>query len=594
MEKLDKSYQYFVDESNPWFTKEAGWPEEVPKNILFPKKTLSDMLRESARKWPREKIICFLDTFVTFEELDRMVDCYATGLYNLGIRKGDVVAAMLPNSIQYVVNYYACGRIGAIVTGVNPTYKPMEVLHQLKTVNAKAVVTLDALYEGQIAPIFKDSPAKILITTNIVDLNKMFFVKKILGKKLGKIPTGAVPADSIKFSDLVKTKPNLPKIEVSADDIAVYLMTGGTTGTPKAAVLTHFNCVSNALQSKAWLYKIAVGACVIGVIPLFHSFAMTCVMNVAIAAGAWMLLFPRPPKNEELIETVMKYCPDERTMYVGAEVLFQRLAEHPGIESSGINKKLALCVSGAGPLHRHVQEAFERKTNGRLVEGYGLTEATPVVSASPFWGNRVIGSIGLPFPGTEWKIFDSGQFGKEKERVPEGETPSLEKHIGELCVAGPQVMQGYLNRKEETDETIMEWNGKKWLLTGDIGYMDMNGRVYLNDRKKQLIKFKGYSVFPKEVEELMAQHEAVAECAVAGLPDKETGEKIKAWVVIKPEFKGKITEAQLMEWAKTNLTHYKVPGYIEFIEEVPKNLIGKVQRRQLQEADPIFKAYHGK
>ncbi len=598
-EKVDKNYEYYVDESKPWFSKEAGWPDEVPKNMYFPKIPLGDLLRESARKWANEKVIWFLDTFVTFEELDKMVDAYATALHNLGIRKGDVVAAMLPNSIQYVVNYYACARLGAIVTGVNPTYKPMEVLHQLKTVNAKAFLFLDALYEEQIAPIIDESPVEILIATNISDLLDMSFFKKFLGKKLGKIPTGKYPSKAHEFKDMMRTRPNLPDVSVSADDVAAYLMTGGTTGVPKAAVLSHFNAVSNALQSKSWIYKVEVGAAVIGVLPLFHSFAMTTVMNISIVAGAWMMLFPRPPKTDEFIETVLRVAPDGKTMYVGAEVLFQRLAEYPGIADTGISKKLALCVSGAGPLHRPVQEAFERNTGARLVEGYGLTEASPVVSASPFWGNRVIGSIGLPFPGTEWKIFDAENFGEEKEMLPEGKTlediPDSEKgkYIGELCVAGPQVMQGYLNKPEETAETIKEYEGKRWLLTGDIGYMDSYGRVYLNDRKKQLIKYKGYSVFPKEVEELVGQHEAVLEVAVAGLPDKETGEKIKAWVVLRDEWKGKITEEELRAWCKENMTHYKVPAYIEFIDELPKNLIGKVQRRQLQENDPIYKEYYG-
>ena len=591
-ETVDKSYEFYVDESSPWFRKEAGWPDEVPKNMFFPKKSLSDILRDSARKWPKEKAIWFLDRFVTFEELDRMVDSYATALHQLGIRKGDVVAAMLPNSIQYVVNYYACARIGAIATGVNPTYKPMEVLHQLKTVNARALVVLDALFEAQVKDILKESPVEFLIATNIVDLVGLPWFKRFLGKKLGKIPTGQVPAEALRFLDMVNTKPNPPKIEVNSGDIAVYLMTGGTTGVPKAAVLSHLQCVSNALQSRAWIYKTTVGSAMAGVIPLFHSFAMTTVMNVSIATGAWMMLFPKPPSTEDFIDTVMRIGPDNGVMYPAAEVLFQRMSEYPGIEQTGINKKLALCVSGAGPLHRHVQEAFEKKTGARRVEGYGLTEASPVVSAGPFWGNRKLGTLGLPFPGTDWVIMDAEHFGVEKAKLAEGEEFDIAKHSGELCVAGPQVMMGYLNQPEETLETIKEYKGKKWLLTGDIGFMDELGRVTLNDRKKQLIKYKGYSVFPKEIEELVGNHEMVLEVAVSGIPDKETGEKIKAWVVLREEFRGSITEQELLAWCKANMTHYKVPTYIEFINDLPKNLIGKVQRRQLQENDPLFKKYH--
>ncbi len=591
---VETNNPFYVDESKPWFSEEAGWPKEVPKNLEFPEKTLGDMLRDSAKNWPDNKALWFLDTFMTYRELDHHVDALATAFHEMGLKKGDVVALLLPNSFQYVITYFACARLGLIASGVNPTYKPAEILHQLSITQAKAMVVLDALYESAMAPIIAKTNIKHIIATNVTDLADLSFIKRFLGKLLGKIPTGPVPPTAHSFKKLLATKPNLPQVDVKASDPAVYIMTGGTTGVPKAAVLSHFNCTSNALQAKTWIYKIQPGAATLGVLPLFHSFGMTAVMNTALITGAWVALFPKPPKTDELISTVERICPDGNTMYAGAEVLFQRLAEFPGIENrKAFTKKLALCVSGAGPLHRHVQEAFESKTGARLVEGYGLTEATPVVSAGPFWGNRKVGTIGLPFPGTEWKIMDAVEFGKEKEICPEGQEPDQEKHTGELCVAGPQVMVGYLNQPEETAAHIKEWNGKRWLLTGDIGYMDELGRVTLRDRKKQLIKYKGYSVFPKEVEELVAKNQAVREVAAAGLPDKETGERIKVWVVLKDEYKGKLTEDELKAWCKENMTHYKVPSYVEFIDELPKNLIGKVQRRLLQEADPIYKKYHG-
>jgi len=326
------------------------------------------------------------------------------------------------------------------------------------------------------------------------------------------------------------------------------------------------------------LYKVQLGAMNVGVLPLFHSFAMTCVMNVSIHSGLWMLLFPKPPGPEELLETIMRLGPAEGAIYAGAEILFQKLAEYPEIGQYDLAGKLTLCVSGAGPLHRPVQQAFERATGARLVEGYGLTESSPVVSAGPFWGNRKIGTIGLPYPCTDWKIMDLETTTKE---MPIGES-------GEICVAGPQVMKEYLDRPEETAETIKEWDGKRWLLTGDIGFIDEQGRITINDRKKQLIKYKGYSVFPKEVEELVGGHEAVSEVAVSGLPHDETGEQIKAWVVLKGERRGSLSETQLLAWCKENLTHYKVPRHIEFRDELPKTLVGKVLRRELQENDPIW------
>ncbi|MBN1336821.1 MAG: AMP-binding protein [Deltaproteobacteria bacterium] len=574
---------FHVDESRPWFTSEAGWPDEVPKNMEFPEKTLGEFLKESVVKWPDQPAIWFLDTWVTYRELDDLVDRFATGLHRAGVQKGDVVAALLPNSIQYVVAYYACARLGAILSGVNPTYKPGEILHQLETVHAKVLIVLDALYEPSVAPIREQAPFRLVIASNIADL-ALSPLKRFLGRLLKKIPTGPVPPDALRFKDLCRTPPDVPKVEIDVrTHPATYIMTGGTTGVPKAAVLSHFNCVSNALQSAAWLYKAQPGACDVGVLPLFHSFAHTCVMNISIACGCWMMLFPKPPPTDELIRRIETLAPPEGALYPGAEILFQKLAEFPGIENRDLSR-LTLCVSGAGPLHRPVQEAFERNTGGKLSEGYGLTEATPVVCAGPFWGNRKIGTIGLPFPGTEWRIADPTD--------PTRTLPPGPEHPGELLVAGPQVMVGYLDQPEATAETIVEMDGKRWLRTGDIGWMDEQGRVTISDRLKQLIKHKGFSVYPKEVEEYVGTHEGVLEVAVAGLPDVEAGERIKAWVVLRPEWKGKLTEEALLEWCRANMTKYKVPSWIEFRDELPKSLVGKVLRRTLQEADPLWKAAH--
>ncbi len=583
-----------VDESKPWFSPDAGWPAEVPKNLDFPDITLGEMLRASTQQWPDNHAAWFLERFLSYRQLDELVDRFATGLHQMGLRRGDVVAILLPNSFQYIISYFAAVRIGCIATGVNPTYKPAEIQHQLNITKARALVVLDALYEPAVAPIVGKTGVAHVIATNIADLAGLSFVKRFLGKLLGKIPSGAVPPTAHSFTALLQTLPAPPKVKLGPDDPAAYLMTGGTTGVPKAAMLSHRNCVANALQCKTWIYKIRPGAANLAVLPFFHSFGMTAVMNTSLICGAWVACFPRPPKAEELMDTVARICPDGMTMYAGAEVLFQKLSDVPGLGAHPFVKKLGLCVSGAGPLHRHVQDDFEKATGSRLVEGYGLTEASPVVSAGSFWGVRKVGTIGLPFPGTEWKIMDAVQFGVEKEPCPEGEAPDADRHTGELCVAGPQVMLGYLDQPEETADHIMEHEGKRWLRTGDIGYMDPFGRVTLRDRKKQLIKYKGYSVFPKEVEDLVAGHEAVADVAVAGLPDREVGERIKAWVVLRPERRGSISPEQLKAWCQENMTHYKVPSYVEFIDELPKNLIGKVQRRQLQEADPIFKAFHEK
>ena len=593
---------YAVDESRIWFRSESGWPDDVPKNMEFPRMTLGDLLDQTVARFPDQPAAWFLDTTMTYAQWKRHADGLATALHRLGLRKGDVVALLLPNSFQYVIAYQAVTRLGCVVSGVNPTYKPNEILHQLETIGASALIVLDALYEPQVAPIREQADLRLIVGTNITDflpapkriiaqlLARLPLPDEIRGRPVPKPPIGRLPDDALAFRELVRTTPALPRVDIDPEeDAATYIMTGGTTGVPKAAVLTHFNCVSNALQARAWLARVPMGAGNVGVLPLFHSFAMTAVMNTTLAYGGQQILFPRPPPMEELVAKLAEVVPEAGAAFCGAEILFQKLAEVPGIEQSGIAEKLKLCISGAGPLHRPVQEKFESVTGAVLVEGYGLTEASPVVSAGPFWpeGERRVGTIGLPFPGTEWRIVDAAAPHKD---LGIGENAEDSEHVGEIAVAGPQVMKGYLNKPDETADTIVVMDGKRWLLTGDIGYMDDTGQIVILDRKKQLIKYKGYSVFPKEVEELVGMHEQVREVAVAGLPDEEAGEIIKAWVVLEPG--SGISEDELMAWCAESMTHYKRPRALEFRAELPKSLVGKVLRRELQIADPIWKRFH--
>ncbi|GAB4311600.1 MAG: long-chain fatty acid--CoA ligase [Promethearchaeota archaeon] len=582
-----------VSDDSPWLKSDL-WPEEVPKHPEFPVKTLSELLEEAVAEAGDGPAIWFLHSWVSYNQLKRYVDSLATALHDLGIRKGDVVALVLPNCIQYTVSYYAVVRLGAVVTGINPTYKPLEVLHQLEEVNAKGLICLDSLYESMVAPIVAKHKLDFIISTNVADLaTGLSPIKKFLGKLLKKIPSGKIPG-SLKFTDLIKTQPNPPKVEIDpVNDPAVYMMTGGTTGVPKAAILTHYNCVSNAIQCGWWMYDREPGMALVGVLPLFHSFAMTVVQNTAIVMRAYTILFPRPPPMNELVDTILHVAPKGGTLFPAVEVLFIRLGQyleqHPNPELAGMFR---LCVSGAGPLHRHVKDMFEAASGGKIVEGYGLAEASPVVSAGPLNDKDHPGKIGLAFPGTDWRIVDQEDYSKGTKAIWEGEGEPPEegkgKYTGEIAVCGPQVMKGYLNRPEATAETIVEMDGRKWLLTGDIGFMDKTGQITIRDRKKQMIKVKGYAVFPKEVEELIARHESVLEVAVAGLPDPETGELIKAWVQLKPDWVGRITEEELLAWCKENMTHYKVPKLLQIIDEIPKSMVGKVMRRTLQEADPLW------
>jgi len=587
------SKEWQVNEDKAWFKK--WWPEKCPKNMEFEKISLGEFFEGQRRKYANDNMMWFLHSWMTYDEAGKAMDSLATALSNLGLKKGDVCALLLPNSFQYIISFYACAKIGVIATGINPTYKPLEVLYQIETTNPKALIVLDALYGEFVKPIIAKTNIEFIIYTNVADLaSGLSGAIKFIGKLIGKIPKGKVDFEpAYKLLDLLKTEPNLPDVDIDPVDLPVtYIMTGGTTGIPKATVLTHFNLVSNARQCISWFGGEEPGVGGVGVLPLFHSFAMTTVMNACIALGGWMMLFPRPPPTEELLETIQDLPAPKGFLYTGAEILFKRLADLPTINEFDIMGKLRLCVSGAGPLHGPVAEAFEKNTGGRIVEGYGLSEASPVVSAGNLFGESPIGTIGMPFTGTDWAIFDAEDFNKGPIAIGSPGSKYGEEYSGEICVCGPQVMKEYLNQPEETADTIKEWDNRKWLLTGDIGFMNEDGTIAIRDRKKQLIKVAGHSVFPKEVESMLMKHEAVSEAAVAGLPDPEgkVGEIAKAWVEIKPEYKGKITEDELKAWTEENLTKWKCPAIIEFVDEVPKSVLGKVQRRALQEADSLWKS----
>jgi long-chain acyl-CoA synthetase len=590
--KLQKPY--YVDENKRWFKK--WWPEGVPFNTTFEEKTTNELLDEQVEKYANESFIWFIDTWITYKQFQDYVKSFATALANLGIEKGDVVAIHLPNCPQYIVSYYAITRIGAIASGINPTYQPIEILHQLEIIKPKMLIVLDALYVPFIKPIIQDSSIKILVYTNLSDLAEIKGIKRAIGKFVKRIPTGKVDfSGAIKFKELIKTKPNVPKVEIDVKiHPATYIMTGGTTGLPKAAVLTHFNVVSNVKQCRLWLGGEKPGIGNIGILPLFHSFAHTVIMNTTLAVGGWMMLFPTPPSQAELCEQIERLPCKEGLIYAGTEILFKRLAELKNLKRRfpGVMGKLILCISSAGPLHKPVRDAFVNNTGGRIVEGYGLSEASPAVSAGNLFGESPIGSIGMPFPGTEWRIWPLDDFDKGPICMgnPKDRNFGIE-HTGEICITGPQIMLEYLDEPDETANTIFEYEGKLWLLTGDIGFMNEDGTIEIRDRKKQLIKCKGYSVFPKEIEELLMKHPDIVEAAVAGLPDEECGEMIKAWVAIREDCD--CSPQAIKEWAKNNMTHYKIPHSVAIIGELPKNLIGKVQRRALQEADPVWKEMYG-
>jgi len=532
---------FHVDEKKVWFTG-GYWPEGVPKQIydvegieVLPMWKGYLKAADDMDTW--DKVMCmfalgqYLEK-ITFRTLVDLAKKFGTFLYNLGIRKGDVVAIDLPNSINFVVAYMGSQYIGAIVAGVNPTYRPMELLHELTITEAKVLVLMDALYIAGPNSILPKTKVKHVISSNLLDF--VTAEGEIYKNLREAIPDfqHSVPNEADQYK-VYRMKKIIEETEAKEIDVdinpwntpAVYLMTGGTTGLPKAAMLSHANLVINIYMIKSWV-NLEPGMISIGSIPFFHSFGMTNIMNGGLSLGMPMLLFPRPPTEDVLCEIINKLDTPQGMIYVGVEMLFKRLTDF--VENMGVKefkkkydfwKKLKYASQGAGPLHDYVRIPFEEIFCPIRV-GYGLTETSPTTSICPFWGPNKTGKLGLPIPGVDWIICDAENFeaGPICDGTPEKGNFGIE-HTGEICIAGPHIMLGYLGEQKEQEDNIKMWGGKRWLLTGDIGFMDEHGFCEIRDRKKSLIKVSGHSVFPKEVEDLMGHHEMIDEVAVAGLPD---------------------------------------------------------------------------
>ncbi|MFX0047562.1 MAG: AMP-binding protein [Candidatus Hermodarchaeota archaeon] len=600
--------KFLVDENKVWFTG-GYWPEGVPHQLRDVEEVkvlpLWDYFIDAANiyeTWDQDLCIFAYGPYIERVKLKTLFDYakrFGTFLYDtLGIRKGDVVAIDLPNSINFVVAYMGCQYIGAIAQGINPTYRPMELLHSLTMTNAKVLVLMDMLYIAGPNTILPKTNVKYLIPSNFVDF---LTADEIIIEKLGipnakdKIPDETEHYKVYWMEKIIKeTEPKELKVEIEPwTDPAVYLMTGGTTGLPKVAMLSHANLSANLNMAKDWT-KLKSGMITIGSIPFFHSFGLTCVMNAALGLGMVMLLFPKPPTDDALCETINKLEAPEGIMYTGVEMLFKRLTDF--IHEMGVEefkkkydfwKKLKYATQGAGPLHSYVKDPFE-EIFCPIRSGYGLTETSPMQSIAPFWGPTKSGKLGLPIPGADWAIFPADNF--EAGPICDG-TKELGgfgvENTGEICCAGPHIMLGYLGEQKEQEDNLKYWAEKRWLLTGDIGFMDEHGWVEIRDRKKSLIKVSGHSVFPKEVEELMGNHPVIDEVAVAGLPDDQTGEKVKAWITLKQGYKvGKNIEIEdIKKWCLENMAKWKSPQLIEVVRSLPVSMTGKVQRRELQEKD---------
>lgn len=553
-------------DSKPWLTT---YPEEIPAELEFRKEPVQQYLVDAAKSFPEKTAIHFMGKEMTYKELYDEALSFAGYLQQIGISKGDRVAIMLANTPQAVISYFGILIAGGIVVQTNPLYTERELEYQMKDSGAKAIITLDILYP-RASKVMPQTNLQHIIVTAIKDylpFPKNLVYPFIQKKQYGIVVNVKHEGNTHLFKAIVKIKPN-KLVEYDFDfeeDVALLQYTGGTTGSPKGVMLTHKNLVANSSMCTAWLYKAKPGEeSVLGIVPFFHVYGMTIVMILSVMQAYKMIILPKFDALTTL-KTIQKQRP---TLFPGAPTIYIGLLNHPDLKKYDLSS-IDSCLSGSAPLPVEVQEEFEAVTGGKLVEGYGLTESSPVTHANFLWDReRIKGSIGVPWPNTEVKIvsMDDGI------DMPVGE-------IGEIIIKGPQVMKGYWNRPEATEETIK--NG--WLYTGDLGYMDDKGYFYVVDRKKDMIIAGGYNIYPREIEEILYEHPDVLEAVAAGIPDPYRGETVKAYVVLKEG--AHITSDDLNQYARKYLAAYKAPRLYEFREELPKTAVGKILRRTLVEEE---------
>ncbi|OLS16617.1 MAG: Long-chain-fatty-acid--CoA ligase [Candidatus Heimdallarchaeota archaeon LC_3] len=544
------------------------WPDQIE----IPDYPVQHFLEESARKFPDNDYMVFLGKGTTFAEVNNMANKFANALQDLGVKLGDKVALFMPNLPHFPIAFFGVCKAGAVNITCNPIYTDKELAHQINDSGAKTLVVLDhpTLHPTAMKAI-EISPIDNVIVCSVKDF--LSPVKGFIGGLIGKVPKSPEPIakDHHKFADIMKKYPaEAPKVSIDTKNgLGLILYTGGTTGTPKGAMLTHRNFVANVLQLTEVMWpKVDFGnECYLGGLPWYHSYGLTTCLLSAAYHGAKVICIPDPragnPPFTDILEAINEFKP---TYFHAVPTLYGALTNHPKIKDYDLSS-IKACASGAAPLPKQVMVDFEAVSGGNVVEGYGLTETSPVASVNPLKEGKKLGSIGLPVSNTEMKVFDLDT-GNE---LGVGET-------GEIAIKGPQVMKGYYNRPEETAEVI-DSNG--FFRTGDIGHFDEEGFFFITDRKKDMIIVGGYKVYPRDVEEILFEHTKIANAAVIGVPDSHSGEKVKAFVVFKPGEQA--TEQELIKFCAKKLAAYKVPKSIEVRDELPQTMVGKVLRRKLRE-----------
>jgi long-chain acyl-CoA synthetase len=549
----------------------------VPASLEpYPAIPLHAFLEQAAQRFPNQKAIIFQPSHqgfaassLTWKQVDDLANHLAAALIDRGVKKGDRVAIFMPNIPQFVITYYAILKAGGVVVATNPLYSPREIEHQLNDAGAEVVIVMSLFYQT-LKSVQPKTKLKKVIVTSIKDymgpIIKLLFAltkEKKSGHKVDQLAGGDEWWNDVMAKYAAAPK---PMVDVAPDDIALFQYTGGTTGLAKGAVALHRNLVANTLQCRAWFINVKDGQdTTLAAIPLFHVYGMVVAMSLSVQAAATMVLVPNARDIPNVLAAIDRHQP---SLFPGVPTLYNAINNHPDLAKYNV-KSIRACISGSAPLMPETKLRFEQNTGGKLMEGFGLSEAPTATHCNPLQSENRTGSIGLPMPDVDCRIVS----------LDDGVTDVAQGEVGELAIRGPQVMKGYWNMTTETQNAIRDG----WLFTGDIARVDKDGYFYIVDRKKDMVIAGGFNIYPTNIERVLKEIPQILDIAAAGVPDPYRGETIKVWIVVKPG--QTLTEAEVIDFAKKNLAKFEVPTAIEFRNELPKTMVGKVLRRALVEEE---------
>jgi len=540
----------------------------VPPSLEFQDLTLPQWLERAVRLHGDRPALCFVNGRLTYRELKDQVDRLATALAAMGVVRESKVAIQLPNLPQFVIAYYAIQALGAVAVPTNPTYTPREIEYQWNDAGCTVAVLADFIYEHRVKGIRDRVPIRHYVIASIPEylrfpLNLLAPLK--LKRQKPPLVARVAPGPGVHFfRKLIQaTPPQPPQVTVRIDDLSTLLYTGGTTGVSKGAALTHANLSCNLQQLRAWFSKAEDGVEVmLGQLPFFHSYGLTVSMNLAVGLAAANVLIPNPRDVPNIVKSVIKH---RITLFPAVPATFQAICNYPNVSQLDLSS-IKMCNSGSAPLSVEVLNRFEELTGGKISEGFGLTETSPVTHCNPLYGTRKVGSIGVPLPSTDAKAVDAETGARD---MPANE-------VGELIIKGPQVMRGYWNKPTETAQMIRDG----WLYTGDLCRIDEGGFCFIVGRKKDMILCSGFNVYPDEIDRVLMGHPAILEAATIGLPDAKRGETVKSFIVLRPGHQ--VTADEVLAYCRENLAPYKVPRAVEFRDSLPRSSVLKILRRELR------------